>query len=614
MKNVCLFVLANLATVQIVLGLALTKDFKDLTEEIEIEGKKIIESTEFDWASATFEKSQQEQSNNKQQQQQRPKPKILEKETITGSQVSESCLLGHNKNLCKFVTIETLGLYEHSKKYHVHHNSVDDSIVREFKAEAEEFSTAQNWLKEEAERFEDDLVREKLYKAILQSLVHIKVKLTHHDSLEAAEKVPHSALAVYIESYNVTGWDQIWVQTSDKVDTQSAMYGAGYLEAYLTHASMFNMFINMRSDWFQGEAIPNGLLLWVLDNIEFMHSFVKRSTELNAADERLFWGSVGLIMDQLAGLYHGYKDYTPKNRKLSPAEIYMLSADGDLETLVPFSSPGFLWSLDDFYLTSSGLYVMETSNGNYNNTLKQDDIVPESVPSFIRGLAANLLANTPQQWTEVFSMYNSGTYDCQWMILDLKRFTPGQDLPTGSFHVLEQLPGLVISDDLTHVLNEQGYWASYNIPYFPDIYVTSGWETKYQTTKSEEWTHDHCPRANIFREIHHEITDLESFKHVMRYNNYKEDPLSLGKPGNAIAGRKDLDPGAGFELDGAIDAKATNVALGLALEFEAICGPAAESGLPVFVWKPEYNLTAHLGMPTVFNFSWVHSSSQPPSY
>lgn len=39
---------------------------------------------------------------------------------------------------------------------------------------------------------------------------------------------------------------------------------------------------------------------------------------------------------------------------------------------------------------------------------------------------------------------------------------------------MEQIPGLVIAEDLTSVL-QWGYWASYNIPYFPLIFNLSGY-------------------------------------------------------------------------------------------------------------------------------------------
>ena len=41
-------------------------------------------------------------------------------------------------------------------------------------------------------------------------------------------------------------------------------------------------------------------------------------------------------------------------------------------------------------------------------------------------------------------------------------------------YVAEQIPGLVLYADVTQEL-ERGYWPSYNVPYFPEIYEKSGY-------------------------------------------------------------------------------------------------------------------------------------------
>jgi hypothetical protein len=53
----------------------------------------------------------------------------------------------------------------------------------------------------------------------------------------------------------------------------------------------------------------------------------------------------------------------------------------------------------------------------------------------------------------------------QWMVLDYKKFTPGQPVVPETLWLLEQLPGMVQMADLSLYLKQNGYWASYNIPY-----------------------------------------------------------------------------------------------------------------------------------------------------
>jgi hypothetical protein len=46
--------------------------------------------------------------------------------------------------------------------------------------------------------------------------------------------------------------------------------------------------------------------------------------------------------------------------------------------------------------------------------------------------------------------------------------------PSDVLWVLEQLPGHVEAADVTSVLLGQGYWASFNVPYFADVYHLAG--------------------------------------------------------------------------------------------------------------------------------------------
>jgi hypothetical protein len=55
------------------------------------------------------------------------------------------------------------------------------------------------------------------------------------------------------------------------------------------------------------------------------------------------------------------------------------------------------------------------------------------------------------------------------MVVDLKRFVPGEELAEGLLWVAEQIPGLVVAADQTDKL-AFGYWPSYNVPYYPEIY------------------------------------------------------------------------------------------------------------------------------------------------
>lgn len=126
--------------------------------------------------------------------------------------------------------------------------------------------------------------------------------------------------------------------------------------------------------------------------------------------------------------------------------------------MISFSGyPGVITSGDDFYTTSSGLVALETTIGNSNTSLWQQvtstgqvryriyfllkDVFSSNYLTekqkmhfkniwnlffqlfeTMRSLIALRLANNGHSWCEYFSEYNSGTYNNQWMIVDLNKF------------------------------------------------------------------------------------------------------------------------------------------------------------------------------------------------
>jgi hypothetical protein len=136
---------------------------------------------------------------------------------------------------------------------------------------------------------------------------------------------------------------------------------------------------------------------------------------------------------------------------------------------ISFSSyPGFLVSLDDFYIMDSGLTMIQTTNAILDFSL-YSHITPYSLFAWQRVRTSNLLAKNGKEWCDFFKNYNSGTYNNQYMIFDWKKFQPNLPLLNGALWVMEQIPGLVEYEDVTDQL-ERGYWPSYNIPYFEKIY------------------------------------------------------------------------------------------------------------------------------------------------
>jgi len=72
-----------------------------------------------------------------------------------------------------------------------------------------------------------------------------------------------------------------------------------------------------------------------------------------------------------------------------------------------FIFSGFLESLDDFYLMSNGLIMLQTTNNVFNYDL-YDMVTPQSLPAWVRVRVANQKSNTAKEWGSWLSQYNSG--------------------------------------------------------------------------------------------------------------------------------------------------------------------------------------------------------------
>uniref|UniRef100_A0A7S3K4T8 Phospholipase B-like n=1 Tax=Aureoumbra lagunensis TaxID=44058 RepID=A0A7S3K4T8_9STRA len=204
-----------------------------------------------------------------------------------------------------------------------------------------------------------------------------------------------------------------------------------------------------------------------------------------------------------------------------------------------FSSyPGMLSSLDDFYLMhDTKLVILQTTNGIYNTSLF-DAVTPFALPAWIRVRTANALAESGKDWAQILGIKNSGTYNNQYDIIDLKLKNSNS---SGLLTIVEQIPGLVQSIDRTEHLLEESYFLSYNVPHIPKIYQLSGYSTLDQKRGRPEGSeYSQAPRAQIARRDQHTIKSIEDAKTFLRSNHYGQgDPLAPN-PWDAICSRGDL--------------------------------------------------------------------------
>ena len=128
--------------------------------------------------------------------------------------------------------------------------------------------------------------------------------------------------------------------------------------------------------------------------------------------------------------------------------------------------------------------------------------------------------------------------------------------------------------------------------------------------------YDKNPRAKIFKRDAKKVADKDSLNKLMRYNDYKEDPLSKCECSppysaiNAISSRSDLNPLNGTyplplfgpQPSGGIDYKGTNSDLMKNLEMRIAGGPTWEDQVP-FRWSTSsWSHVPHLGMADLQQF------------
>ena len=315
----------------------------------------------------------------------------------------------------------------------------------------------------------------------------------------------------------------------------------------------------------------------------------------------------GNFSDLMFG-HSSWYDYAATNRIFKWYKLNLHDPSTSANVTAFSSYPGFLYSLDDFYMLSSGLGMTQTSNEIIDDAL-YDLIQPESLLAWHRVRIANVMADGGKTWGEVFSTHASGTYVNQYMVIDMTKFEPGRaPLRPGTLYVVEEIPGLIKSADQTDALS-LGYWPSYNVPFYPEIYNRSGYPA-LAAKGGSYFSYALAPRAQIFRRDQGSVADLDGLKRILRYNDYENDPYSYDgtapNPMYAICSRGDLKS-SGASAGGCYDTKVTSWRNGFFDQRASVInGPTVGDGkLPPFAWSGNFSNHPHRNLPERYDFSWV---------
>lgn len=330
------------------------------------------------------------------------------------------------------------------------------------------------------------------------------------------------------------------------------------------------------------------------------------------------------LADSNQELYFGHTTWESFSEMTRFWKVYDFPVQGAAARKVSFSSyPACVSSTDDYYLTDSGLAITETtlsipSDQQYSQSA--------SAPDFLRIMASNRVATNGEEWTQSMTNSATGTYSSQWMVVDYKKFKRGQDLESGTFHVLEQSPGVNHAEDMSSWLQQKRYWSSYDRAYFDDTRAATGDDQAMrdaQGTPNEElYSKDNTPRAQIVKATEGGVNSLEAMRAEMTRNKGTDEPVdkqALQIPRFAISARNDLkdnegDPDKKYgSPDGGVDAKVTSSCLFESQSAEAISSPS-HTTLPAFKWTDGGNEIwpgyPHEGLPNEANFDWQSMNVQ----
>jgi hypothetical protein len=271
------------------------------------------------------------------------------------------------------------------------------------------------------------------------------------------------------------------------------------------------------------------------------------------------------------------------------------------------SYPGSIVSNDDFYVTSNDLSIIETTNSNMNVSIYKE-ISYNSLLNWQRVQIANRLSTNAKEWTEHFAYNQSGTYNNMYMVLDMKKVDLEKKIiENDAMKIIETLPKYYVINDITDYL-KRGYWPSYNVPFSDEIYKKSLIDESIKKNPKLKQGIDYnmCSRAQILRKYQSDVIDLDSFKKLMRYNNYKDEPMAYKSPVNTISARGDLNEKS--SCFGAFDCKVTSVKnlKGKDKIFYLYGGPT-NIDTPQFRWnetKSCENFT-HIGLDNEPNYGWI---------
>jgi len=370
--------------------------------------------------------------------------------------------------------------------------------------------------------------------------------------------------------------------------------------------SIHNMKVKQSRDSFLQAKAPNNTKEDLLDDAHW-EKLVSETGHCSALV------SVTEALDDVMVGHTTWADYSTMTRIFKYYTFHIAGAE-TMSSRIGFSSyPGTISSIDNFYVLSSGLQVMDVSIEILNPFVwdKVEDFPTKPhVPNFVHLMITNRMAVNGAHWTRLMASQNTGTYTSQWMVVDYNTINAGAKVPDDTFWVLEAVPGITHAQDMSFHLRDDGYWPAFNRPYFDDIREASGFMDAQQKRGAlYSWLNN--PRAKLFRSMRGALNTLADMRGLMTRNLFPNTGLAIVTPGHDISARFDLSPAMPIP-NGGIDAKITNRCLFQTMQVQTISSPS-HTAVPAFQWKRDDGTEGwpgfpHEGLPNKWNFDWVQQT------
>jgi len=272
------------------------------------------------------------------------------------------------------------------------------------------------------------------------------------------------------------------------------------------------------------------------------------------------------VLPDFSDVFVGHSTWADYSELLRIWKTYTLPLKNVPSKIVSFSSyAGMISSTDDWYITDQELLITETTTQvEDEGTLRLIDPRTQVV-SWVRTMVANRLASSGKEWSVNYVKGNSGTYNCQWMVLDYKMFEKGTRPNAGFYTMTEIIPGFQRSEDMTETLLKRGekkchgaeegaasggddsdscmenhmYWPSVNRPYWPDVRLRAGYPIENEMAINNPYfSFESNPRGRVFARDQEHIQTLHDMMEMMAYNDPNDSVQE--DPGHGIASRYDL--------------------------------------------------------------------------